>query len=65
MTQQKIGQTQVELTDNPEDKHPFRKKQQKAKGDQPFKEKDVAKKLSEARIAALKLKHSINRGKTK
>ena len=28
----KRGQTQVELTDNPEDKHPFRKKQQKAIG---------------------------------
>jgi len=39
----KTAQTQIELTGDKDDKHPFRKKQQKTTSGESFKEKDKEK----------------------
>lgn len=44
----KTAETEAELTNKKDDKHPFRKKQQKAISGESFKEKDVKVKLPSA-----------------
>lgn len=56
----KAGQTPAELTKKPEDKDPFRKKQQRAVSGEEFKEKpELEKKIRCASIEAMKVEEAI------
>ena len=46
--EKKVGQVQPELTSDKDDKHPFRRRRQKAVSEAGFKEKDIVSKLREA-----------------
>jgi len=48
----KTAQSNIELTDNPEDKDPHHKKQQKATANGSFKEKNLKEKIQKAHILA-------------
>jgi len=61
----KQTQTQTELTNNKDDKHPFRKKQQKAIGDGTFKTKNLPSLLRLSENLATKLALKIANAQTK
>lgn len=68
MKKQKQGQIQPETTNDKDDKHPFRKKMQRAVSDETFKTKDLPKKLTQAKIESMILAWKIaqaqaNRGR--
>jgi len=52
----KTAQSNIELTDNPKDKDPHHKKQQKATAKGSFKEKNLKEKIQKAHILASVLK---------
>ena len=51
----KVDQGQPELTDDKDDKHPFRRKQQQIISEIGFKEKDLVGKLMKAENVSIKL----------